>query len=99
MAREIEHSDFQQHLRDVAKAVLRGRLIPFLGAGVNLCAPNAPEQPERKRLPSGRELARLFAVEFGYPVPPDCPAGICRAPELDLARISQYGETRTGAGP
>jgi len=33
----VPPSDLRQHFQDVADAVLAGKLVPFLGAGVNLC--------------------------------------------------------------
>jgi hypothetical protein len=63
-------------------AIQNGELIPFLGAGVNLC-----DRPEGERwcstsqfLPSGEELSRSLALEFGYPWPDS----------NDLLRVSQY---------
>ena len=72
---------FEGHFEDVAKAILRGKVVPFLGAGVNLCdrPPDVSWTPDRKDLlPSGGELAEALAEELHRPEPvkstnPDCP--------------------------
>lgn len=53
------------HARLVANKLLEGRVVPFLGAGVNLC--DRPdgfvwEGSEQRYLPSGWELARELAA-------------------------------------
>jgi hypothetical protein len=58
------------HHQLLADAFRRGRVVPFLGAGVNLC--DRPQgvawRPEEKTfLPSGAELARYLAEKFFYP--------------------------------
>jgi hypothetical protein len=78
------------HAELVVDMFAQGRVVPFLGAGVNLC--DRPdgfewENVEQGYLPSGRELARELARQFKYP-----------QPDLDLARISQYGDLREGMG-
>jgi hypothetical protein len=80
------------HLDTITKAFLDGRVVPFLGAGVNLCGrpPNTtwrPRQPDY--LPSGAELASYLAENFGYP------SGEPR----ELARVSQYVTLMTGPAP
>jgi len=69
----------ERHLQLVIDKMLSGRVVPFLGAGVNLC--NRPDgftwkSGEQEYLPSGRELAQELAREFGYP---DL-AKVCQAP-------------------
>ena len=80
------------HLGLISKAIVDGRVVPFLGAGVNLCG-RPPEVSWNARtqgyLPSGGELAMYLASRFGYP--PDEPR--------DLARVSQYVSVMTGSGP
>jgi SIR2-like protein len=78
------------HYRMVARAIVEGRTVPFLGAGVNLCG-RPPDQPWRQghHLPSGAELAQYLARTYGYP-----PEEIC-----DLVRVSQYVAVMTGSGP
>jgi len=79
------------HYRQVAKAmILDGRVVPLLGAGVNLCG--RPAQRSWKRgsryLPSGGELADHLADSFDYPE---------RA--RDLVRVSQYVSVVLGDAP
>jgi hypothetical protein len=82
--------EFAQHLRLVAKAVLKGSVVPVLGAGANLCD-RAPDEPWTRgsNLPNGPELSLLLADEF------DCDV----ADRADLVRVSQYAELTTGEGP
>jgi hypothetical protein len=84
--------DLDVHCRSVVRAIVNGRLTPFLGAGANLCGrPNgALWNPwESDFLPSGDELARHLADEFDYPS--DLP--------IDLIRVSQYIAITDGLGP
>lgn len=67
------------HYKTVIRAILDGRLIPFLGAGANLC--DRPEGVSWERghyLPSGTELAQYLAERFSY------------QPTDDLTRVAQY---------
>ena len=78
------------HYRTVIKAITDGRVVPFLGAGVNLCGRPSdrswvPGQDDF--LPDGTELAGHLAQCF------DCPS------DLDLARVSQFVDVMTGSGP
>ena len=85
-------NDLEAHLGVVIRAIAAGRLVPFLGAGVNLCGrpPSLPWQPGQQRyLPSGGELAAYLADHFG------CPP----AERSDLARICQYVAVMEGLGP
>jgi hypothetical protein len=68
------------HYGLVAKAITDGRVVPFLGAGANLCdRPDDNTHFERGQyLPSGSELAEYLANSFGCPL------------SEDLARVSQY---------
>jgi hypothetical protein len=92
--------DLQTHGRFVVDALLKGRVVPFLGAGVNLC--DRPfgavwKAAEEKYLPKGWELAEYLAQRFHYPVNvAGCPDPSCH---LDLARVSQYGATLLDEGP
>ena len=79
-----------RHFSRVAKAIAAGHVVPFLGAGANLC-----DRPEKASwapggfAPSGRELARALAEDSEYPDPGD--------PEL--LWVSQYYEAVSGAAP
>ena len=80
------------HYRFVADAMLRGKVVPLLGAGVNTSgrprdwrwSPARGEFP-----PDGRELAEYLATSFYYAEPD----------HSDLARVSQYVALKAGAGP
>lgn len=80
------------HLSALTKALVDGRVIPFLGAGVNLCG-RPSQTPWKTRqseyLPSGDELAAHLAETFGYP----------SSEPSELARVSQYVALITGAAP
>jgi DNA-directed RNA polymerase subunit RPC12/RpoP len=56
------------HYKMVVKAITDGRVVPFFGAGVNLCGRPAETAWQRGQyLPSGGELAEYLAEKFGYP--------------------------------
>ncbi len=106
MPEQTESTLPEGHARLVIDKFLRGRIVPFLGAGVNLC--DRPtgfkwEGSEQKYLPSGWELAQALAREFNYQEAAKickAPAELCLRPnpELDLARISQYADLTQGKG-
>jgi len=80
------------HLMTVARALRDGRVIPFLGAGVNLCGrpPGAAYTfGDHDYLPDGRELADYLAREFNYPA----------QEAKDLVRVTQYASVMQGQGP
>jgi SIR2-like domain len=82
----------ERHLRRVAMEIGSGRVVPFLGAGVNLCG--RPEEltwhpGQFDWLPSTRELSIYLAQMFGYE----------GRDEDDLARVSQYVALTVGAWP
>jgi hypothetical protein len=78
------------HYRMLLKALLDGRVVPFLGAGVNLCGrPADANWQVGNYLPSGSELASYLATNYGYPV----------ADIQDLVRVSQYVAVMSGSGP
>jgi len=78
------------HFRRVAQAILRGDVVPVLGAGANLCDRGAGEPWQRGRtMPNGRELASLLADEFSTVV--DDPT--------DLLRVSQAAALDCGYEP
>jgi hypothetical protein len=71
----------------VANRLLEGRVIPFLGAGANLCGrPQDGPWAVGSHLPSGADLATYLANKSRYP---DDPAG-------DLLRVSQYVDAVLG---
>ncbi len=77
------------HYRGVIDEIAEGRVIPLLGAGVNLCGREAGAVWNRKTLeflPSGGELADFLARRFQYP-PNDV---------ADLLRVSQWAAVKYG---
>ena len=77
------------HCRRVAKAFVNGEVVPFLGAGANLCGRSGSWRSPGDSLPSGRELAQYLAREFDYPLPDS----------ENLVRVTQYQATMEGPGP
>ncbi len=74
-------------LYPVIRAIKKGKLIPFLGAGVNLCdrpAGTSWQAGQHQYLPDGGELARYLAKNFNYPEADDL-----KRPDF-LTRVSQY---------
>ena len=83
-------SPLDQHYTMVVKAILDGRVVPFLGAGVNLCGrPQEAAWQLGQYLPSGVELSTYLVKEFDYPM----------SEIADLLRVSQYVAVMTGSGP
>lgn len=79
------------HFHMVANRLLAGAVVPFLGAGVNLCGRPEEVHWERGRyLPSGRELAEYLpgAVGVDYPY----------TDGSDLLRVSQFVDVNLGSG-
>ena len=75
----------------IARRLGRGKVIPVLGAGVNLCErpPEVAWQRGGRYLPSGRELAQELAKDVPHPFPDG----------YDLARVAQYLAASEGPGP
>ncbi len=75
------------HYSLVADLLGNGDVVPFLGAGANLCdRPGAASWELGRFAPSGLELARTLAKRSRYP-----------DPNLDLLRVSQYVDAILGA--
>jgi hypothetical protein len=77
-----------RHYSLVAEFLSNGEIVPFLGAGANLC--DRPEEASwelGRFAPSGRELAQTLATSSRYP-----------DPDLDLLRVSQYVDAILGEG-
>ena len=82
MNRELE-----AHCRIVARRLRAGDVVPFLGAGVNLCGrPSGVDWRSGPYLPSGGELATYLADNYAYPP----------RERRDLLRVSQYVQAVTG---
>lgn len=81
------HENLGQAYDVIARRLLRGKVVPVLGAGVNLCERPADVPWLRGRyLPSGRELAAELALD--YPM----------IDSRDLAQVSQYIAALEGEG-
>lgn len=83
------------HCRQIVEELKCGRVIPFLGAGVNLCGFERPPEvadgwQKKGWLPNGSELSRHLAHRFAYNDP---------ATDWDLMRVSQYASVVSGGGP
>ncbi len=88
----LSDAELGDHYRLVANEILAGRVVPFLGAGANLCG--RPEEVTWRPgqfdwLPSGAELSRYLAEMFNY----------SGKNEDDLVRVSQYVSLTVGAYP
>jgi hypothetical protein len=82
--------DLRQHLKHVARALVKGQVVPVLGAGANLCDRGAEERwVPGSNLPDGSELARWLADELEVEV----------ANTADLLTVSQYAEVVLGTAP
>jgi len=70
----LSPAELLEHHTTVAEAILLGRVVPFLGAGVNLVDRRPDERFQLGvNLPSGAELASLLADAFRYPGVEACP--------------------------
>ncbi len=78
------------HYQLVLKAIIDNRLIPFFGAGVNLCGrPHGASWKCNTHLPSGGELSEHLANNFAY----------SSSDKWDLTRVSQYIALMVGTAP
>ncbi len=78
----------------IARALARGRVVPFLGAGVNIRVTDAESEPagkDRARLPSGSQLSRELAMLSSFPSESD-------AELADLARVASFYVENSGRG-
>jgi hypothetical protein len=82
----VEKAD-EDHYVTIVEKLAGGRMIPFLGAGANLCDRGAEAWEQgRSFLPSGKELAGYLAQRGRYPEPGD----------PNLLRVSQYVDAARG---
>ena len=82
----MEKAD-EDHYLTIAEKLAGGRMIPFLGAGANLCDRGSEVWEHGSPfLPSGSELAGHLATRGRYPM----------HEHLDLLRVSQYVEAARG---
>jgi hypothetical protein len=87
--------ELEPHFHNVVRATFDGRLIPVLGAGVNLSGRPPHMGWEFGRydyLPSGAELATYLARYFDYPADDE-------SRTRDLVRVAQYVAVMAGPGP
>jgi SIR2-like domain len=76
------------HYSILAERMRDGKIIPFLGAGANLCdRPDECAWELGRFAPSGGELAQKLAASSRYP-----------DADLDLLRVSQYVDAILGEG-
>jgi hypothetical protein len=98
---------FDADYNRVINAITKGQVIPFLGAGVNLCdrTPEIEwEHGQCNYLPNGGELAAYLSENFDYPsseTQVSCPSCDSKVPlkTQDLMRVSQYVAVMNGTGP
>jgi hypothetical protein len=75
------------HYAMVSRALLEGRVVPFFGAGVNLCGrPDKTGFEHGRYLPSGSELAEEIAESYESD----------SAPARDLLQVAQFVATMEG---
>ncbi len=81
----------EAHYRMIAKRILDGAVVPFLGAGVNLCGlPASAEWSRGRYLPSGAQLAEYLAERVGFAE---------KKGRKNLLRVSEYIDVMLGIGP
>jgi hypothetical protein len=77
----LDAAGLRRHTKLIGKRIDAGRVIPFLGAGANLCdRPEGADWRSGRYLPSGSELSRYLAGEYDYP----------GADARDLVKVAQY---------
>jgi hypothetical protein len=80
-------TSLERHYARVSGLIAEGEVIPFLGAGANLCdRPDGVPWERGRYLPSGAELAEVLAANSHYPLEGD----------HDLLRVSQYVDAVLG---
>ncbi len=81
------NDELQAHCRIVSRRLREGSVVPFLGAGANLCGrPGNTDWLSGSYLPTGSELATYLAENYAYPP----------SESHDLLRVSQYVNAVTG---
>jgi SIR2-like domain len=78
----------EDHYDYVGDALRRGRVVPLLGAGVNLCDPSRRQWCLGENLPDTDELSRYIAEACNYP----------GADPGELLRVAQYVQAMRGDG-
>jgi hypothetical protein len=93
MAVSEAETDLGRDTRAVARKLLKGMVVPLLGAGVNACGRPVGftwQLRDRQHLPTGGELASYLAKEF------DAPEELART--NDLTRVSQFIDSVESSG-
>ncbi len=92
----MKHPEYKDHHDTVRQPLLKGKVVPFIGAGINLCGrPKDPQDASKfvpwqgKYLPIGWELTEYLVEAHNYP----------RNEPLDLLRVSQFVAVTSGTGP
>jgi hypothetical protein len=86
----VPAADLNAHYGRVLRGLAENRVVPLLGAGVNLCERHAGEEWKLGiTLPNGSELATYLARAFFYP----------EESRADLLRVAQYAAVTDGTGP
>jgi SIR2-like domain len=92
----MKHPQLEAHYKMVLRPLLEGKVVPFIGAGVNLCGrPRDPNDASKfvpwqgKYIPSGWELMEYLVKTYNYP----------KDEPLDLLRVSQFVAVTSGTGP
>jgi hypothetical protein len=83
--------DLDAHFEMLAHAFAKGRVVPLLGAGVNLCGHPPSDVWDRRFLPDGRQLARELATLAPLPK--------SESDTTDLIQVSQWVSVMAGTGP
>ena len=86
----LTNGELEQHYKQVAEAILLGRVVPFLGAGINL-VDRGPQDVFQigANLPNGGELAAYLAKAFGYPGVETCPLGVLPATAAAMVAVAE----------
>jgi hypothetical protein len=80
-------AQYETHFRLVVRQFKNWKVIPFLGAGVNLCGrPSGTQWARDHFLPSGGELTDHLVESFTYP----------EGEPKDLLRVSQFASIELG---
>src|SRR6266536_246808 len=86
----LQPDDLNDHYSAVVRDLVENRVVPLLGAGVNLCERSPGAAWSRGAdLPSGGELAEYLAERFFYPR---------GEASVELLRVSQYVAVNDGTG-
>lgn len=84
-----EPETLEEHYGYVAEALRRGRVVPLLGAGVNLSDPRRNGWQLGENLPASSELSQYIGDMCHYP----------DEDRRDLLRVAQYAKAKRGDGP